>query len=385
MKKGNILVIGNSGVGKSTLINAVLGDNVAYTEYGTHGTTVKLSIYENDSVPFRVIDTIGFVPGFFKNGQAIRAVKKWGEDCAKIGKEDTSINVIWFCVDGTSSKLFQETIDNFSKATAMWPSVPILVVITKSYSDPDREENIKMVKDAFTQHKRFSKNRKPRKIIPVVAKTYVIRSDVYAPPYGINELIEATNEMLPEGVRAAQNDLSAFKLSRKRALSHSVVGVATTGAAVVGAVPIPIPDAAILTPAEVAEVNAIAHIYEVKNTEESNQLINSIIQAGTVGVAAKGLLNTIKAIPGVNIAASVLNAVVAASIATVIGESSIYIFEQVYLGKKTVQDIDWVKKVIESKLTNEILENIKVVIQNIGTSENKHLIAKAVLDSFDSN
>ena len=58
MERGNVLVIGNSGVGKSTLINAVLGENCAVTGYGTSGTTDKLTIYESKSIPFRIIDTI---------------------------------------------------------------------------------------------------------------------------------------------------------------------------------------------------------------------------------------------------------------------------------------------------------------------------------------
>jgi ribosome biogenesis GTPase A len=76
METGDVLVIGNSGVGKSTLINAVLGIEKAKTGYGISGTTNELEIYESDSVPFRVIDTIGFEPTFFKEQKAINAVKK---------------------------------------------------------------------------------------------------------------------------------------------------------------------------------------------------------------------------------------------------------------------------------------------------------------------
>lgn len=76
MKNGNVLVIGNSGVGKSTLINAVLGDECAECGWGTTGTTSELKIYANDELPFNVIDSIGFEPSFIKRTKAIHAVKK---------------------------------------------------------------------------------------------------------------------------------------------------------------------------------------------------------------------------------------------------------------------------------------------------------------------
>lgn len=45
MAFGSVLVIGNSGVGKSTLINAVLGEDQAKTSASTEGTTKRLEIY----------------------------------------------------------------------------------------------------------------------------------------------------------------------------------------------------------------------------------------------------------------------------------------------------------------------------------------------------
>ena len=74
--RGNVLVIGNSGVGKSTLINSVLGEDVAHTGFGTEGTTKRLEIYEADGIPFRVIDTVGFEPSWTKQLKAINSVRK---------------------------------------------------------------------------------------------------------------------------------------------------------------------------------------------------------------------------------------------------------------------------------------------------------------------
>lgn len=382
MRKGNVLVIGNSGVGKSTLINAVLGEEKATTGWGNSGTTDHLEIYENDEIPFRIIDSVGFEPSFFKKKKAIDAVKKWSKNSAKNGNEDSKIDIIWFCVEGTSRKLFPDTIKSLSSATAMWESVPVIVAITKSYSEPERKINVEMVQNAFAKQKRYSKNLK--KVIPVVAQDYVINDSSYVEPVGITELIEATNNFLPEGKKAADDDIYHYKIKRKKALAQGIVGTATTAGSVIGAIPISVADAPLLSGIEAGEITALARLYEIPKGEKSKQLMGTIIEAGTASAAAKGAISVLKSIPGVNLVAGVLNAVIAGCFVAAIGEASIYIFEQVYLGKKTAEDIDWVTKIIESKLSTELIEGATSVIKKVTDKTDQKTIGKYIMEMFKS-
>jgi len=368
MERGNVLVIGNSGVGKSTLINSVLGDEKAKTGYGSSGTTDKLEIYESEEIPFRIIDSIGFEPSFIKEHKAINAVKKWSKDSAKEGKENSEINVIWFCVEGTTSKLFPKTIKDLSKATAMWKTVPIVVVITKSYSVPERELNIKMVKDAFAMQKRHSKNLKD--IVPVVASIYTLNDTAFAAPEGITELIDVTNALMPEGIKAGANDVYKFKLKRKKALAQSIVAVSTTAAVSVGAITIRFADALILSPIEVGQINALARLYGIDNSEESKRLIKSIVEVGTVSTAAKAVISALRGIPGIKIAPSMLDSIIAGAIVAAIGESSIYVFEKVYTGEKSIEDIEWVKKIMEAKFSPQFIDGVITIVEKIAKSGN---------------
>ncbi len=389
--KGNVLVLGNSGVGKSTLINAVIGDDVAKTSFGTRGTTEELDIYESPDVPFRVIDSIGFEPSPIKSMRAVYAVRKWSRLSAKDGNENTRINVIWFCVDGTAAKLFPETIRNLSNAVRMWKSVPIIAVITKSYSQPDRARNIDMVREAFRGTrvetirnlsnavrmwksvpiiavitKSYSQpdrarnidmvreafrgtrvERNLRAIVPVVAQTYIINETAFAAPEGITDLIDATMRAMPEGMQGGTRDLMQFKLARKRMLAQGLIGVSVAAGATVGAVPIPIADSLVLSPLELAELNGLARLYEIDKHEDAKHFLDSIVQVGTASVVAHSAISAIKAIPGINIAASVLNAVVAASIIAALGEGAVVAFEQVYTGQKSVRDTSWVQHLMD--------------------------------------
>jgi uncharacterized protein (DUF697 family)/GTPase SAR1 family protein len=369
MEKGNVLVIGNSGVGKSTLINAVLGDDAAETGWGTEGTTNSLKVYENDEVLFRIIDTVGFEPSFFKERAAINAVREWSKSRATNGIQGDEINAIWFCVEGTSSKLFPDAIDSLSKATSIWKSVPIIVVITKSYSVPDRQHNIEMVNTAFDKQKRCASRLKG--IIPVVAETFALNDVSFAPPEGIGELIDETNAIMPEGIKAAEKDVASYVLQRKRHFAQGIVATAVASGVVVGAVPFPIPDAAILVPIETAEVTALATLYGINKGEDSRQFIDSILEVGTVSAVAKGAVVALKAIPAINLAASVLNAIIAGGIAGALGEGSVYAFEQVYLGEKSVTDVDWVKRIMEMALSSQSIDKTTEIIREVSSSSSK--------------
>ncbi len=378
MKKGNVLFLGNSGVGKTTLINSILGTDAA-TGIGVSGTTKETKIYENDDIPFRIIDTMGFEPvKFLQPNKAINDVKKWSKEAALDNNEDTNIDLICLCVDGTSSKLFPKTIDDFLKAVSLWKTVPIIVAITKSYSLPDREENVNMVKKAFE-----GKNRELRGIYPVVAASYVISDDYAVEPQGIDELIEGINALLPEGIQAAASDINKYILDRKRFLAHSTVAGITGVGVTVGLVPIPFSDALLLAPTEKLEIDAIARIYGVNSNEGFKGLMNQMIEIGTVSVAAKGIISGLKAIPGIRIAASVINGVIAGIIVAAIGEGSVYIFEQIYLGNKSVDDVDWVKKVLESKLSKEALKKSTAALESLPEDANKNDILKAIGKIFE--
>lgn len=230
-----------------------------------------------------------------------------------------------------------------------------------------------MVKKAFE-----GKKRELRGIYPVVAASYVIKEDYAVEPQGVSELIEGINSLLPEGVKASASDIAKYNLERKRFLAQSTVFLASGIGVAVGIVPIPFSDALLLVPTETLEINGISRIYGIKNDDAFKNLLNQMVEVGTVSIVAKYFISVLKAIPGINIAASVINGVIAGVIVAAIGEGSAYIFEQIYLGNKTVEDVDWVKKVLESKLSTDAIKKSKDIIDSLPENADKNDILKAI-------
>ena len=363
---GNVLVIGSEGVGKSTLIRAVLGSDATDVAKDPRGS---LAVCESPSAPFRLIDAGNVGGSFFARREAIHAVKRWSKENALDGDANNDVHAIWFCVEGKSRKLIRQQVAHLSRATDVWRSVPIIVVITKSYAERERDENVALVQQTCARRQRLK--RCLRAVIPVVASTYQLDDTSYVPATGISELIDATLQFMPEGVLAAKQDIAHFERMRQRAIARSVVLASSAAGVAIGAIPLPIADATILTPVETTMIGALAKLYGIGSNSASKAMIGTILEAGTVSTAAKAAISALKAVPGINLAASVLNAAIAGSIVAVMGEASMRLFERIQRGEKTIEDIAWAKQFMESQLSKELITKGTKLLGQVSGGSNR--------------
>ncbi|MBR4760874.1 MAG: 50S ribosome-binding GTPase, partial [Lachnospiraceae bacterium] len=353
--KANILVVGTSGAGKSTLINTVLGREEAHVGMGKAGTE-KMRCYESEDLNFRLIDSRGFEFNLWNTKKAVKDMKTWMKEGLK--GEKPRIHMLWFCVDATSKRFTKQTVKTLEEVKKEWHSVPIIVVLTKSFFIAEDDDNIAMVRDTFERVGK--KTGMPLAIIPVLSvppKGEDIESR------GIDELIEFTVANLDTAVAASEEAVKKYELKRKRVSAQVTTIASATTATVVGAVPIPIPDGVILAPLETALVMKIAKTYNLdKKDNYVNSVVTRIIEAGTVGIVAKAAINKLKLIPGVaNLAADVLNAIVAGSIVLSIGEASAIIMEKVYLGDIDRSNFEWLDKIVDASMGKTITKVNKLI------------------------
>ena len=387
--KANILVMGPAGAGKSTLINAVIGKEVDRINDGRRGTE-KLTAYESDELNLRLIDSRGFGDGFWDSQKTIRDMSRWMR--AGLKGDRPLIHMLWFCVDASSKHLSARTIRTVEFVKREWKDIPVIVVLTKSYFPDEDQENIKMVEETFRKatrnnwlpvgnkmlsigNKEQSSENKgmPVAIIPVLAKP---PKSMSVAPRGIEELIKATEDHLDAALKDSDEAVYRYDLKRKRMNAHALTALATSSAAVVGAVPLNLPDSVVLSTMETALISSIAKIYNLdKKDDRMQKVMARIIEAGAVSMTAKMALNQLKMIPGVaNIAADVLNAVVAGAIVFGIGEASGVIMEKVYLGEIDEENLDWINKVVNGKMGSVVGKVVRMVASNDGKINIKEII-----------
>lgn len=190
----NVMIMGKTGVGKSTLINNVFNEPLAETGIGKP-ITQQIRKYTKPDFPVSIYDTPGLELGGSNSMEALRkeAVSVIS-DGIKTGDINKAIHCIWYCVSATSTRFEnaeRDFINLFLNETKEY-NVPVIIVLTKSYS----KREAKALKEEIEKE-----NLNVVQIIPLLACDYEIDEEYIAKSYGLDRLVEITNDVIPESVK----------------------------------------------------------------------------------------------------------------------------------------------------------------------------------------
>lgn len=354
----NIIVAGKTGVGKSTLINAVFKDELAETGMGRPVTNHMRKITKKD-IPLAIYDTRGFELG--KDVQ--EDVKKEVFDTINKGLATKDINkaihCIWYCINTASNRIEPEEIQwlrELSRENQV-TQVPIIVVLTQSISRKNAEKMRQMILD---------ENLDIIQVIPVLAKDFEIEDVGVVKSFGLERLIEVMGEALPEELLDTLQHVQIASLSEKKRRASKVVATAALAATGQGAAPIPFADATLLIPTQVGMIASITVIFGFDvNKSVITALLSSTIGSGGATLLGRAVVaNILKLVPAAgSIAGGAISAATAGVITAALGSAYIAFMELVYRGEMNIEDLT--SKEGKETIANIFKENLKNGRENL--------------------
>ncbi len=322
MGRFNLGIFGKTGVGKSTLINAVFGEEVAATGIG-EPITKDSHLYVGVQGTLGLIDTRGIEIG--RDDRAlVKEIRTFVTNQRKQPLDD-QMHAAWYCVRALDRR-FEDAEAEVIRALADL-DVPVIMVFTQV---PVRDGQFHPDAVALAEYV-VSLD------LPIVDgrpfMTYAMRDSFTGqPPYGLMDLLNATFLVVPDAVHAALAAAQKIDLDAKARQATRSIGAAVAAAAAAAAVPIPFSSAAVLVPLQLGMMARIAQLYNVPFDRAALLAIASTSIATTAGrSAATGLLQLI---PGAGtIAGGAINASVASGFTLAMGQAWLAVCQRVANGQ----------------------------------------------------
>jgi uncharacterized protein (DUF697 family)/predicted GTPase len=308
----NILVCGKSGVGKSTLINAVFGRDVTKIGVG-RPVTEKAAWFEAEGFPVRLMDTRGLEPGDYEASR--RALDAAIQQARSSDDPEQQLHLVWHCIDEGSRRVENAETD-LARMLARH-KVPAICVLSKAWDD---ETNMEVL----------ARERLPNppvhSIVRVIASQKIFANGLVREPMGLENLVAETERLLPDAFKGAFAAAQTVALEPKVRQARLVIAAATASAAAAAATPVPFASAILLVPIQMGMVFGISRAVGLDLKQEAikpivGAALGTLATTFTGRAAAAALGELLKGIPGVgSIVGGAVDAAVAGALTKALGE-----------------------------------------------------------------
>lgn len=367
----NILVAGKTGSGKSTLINALFREKMAYSGVGMP-VTQSLTKITKEGVPLTLYDTRGLELTAESQREVLnslsQAIKK-----QQLGNERDKIHVVYYCLNHGMGRIEAFEVE-LIKSLAQ--QLPVIVVLTRNLNSRDKEFEVAL-RDMQL----------PVAIIqPVLAKAYSVDGNHIVKPHGLNELVNQTLAIVPSEVHKAFINAQQIDMNRKVADARGWAKTYVKSAFGVGFIPIPIADAALLVP---MQLTMLAHLTAIFGVSLDKAQIVSLLASvgGTSGTTYFGKMivsSVFKLIPGLGtITGGVVTGVTASVMTLGLGYSYVEVLRQIALAEMTGRDIKI--KELQAVMTRSFNEQMSVLGRFVPEDISKLYLPTWLTDFLDKN
>lgn len=346
----NVMVVGKTGVGKSTLINNVFRENLALTGIG-RPITKHLRRISKEGVPLVLYDTRGLELSLEVQKEIKNEIFETINENKKLGIKE-EIHLAYYCINANSSRIEPTELELISELSE---KIPVVIILTQSIGEP-----AKLFKEYIE-----ALNLPIYGVISIMAEDFKVTEEFSVPAFGLKELIELSLEIIPEEAKKAFNNAQQVDIARKAiaARTWALRYIATSFG--VGFLPIPFSDASVLVP---MQVTLLAHITAIFGISMDKSTIASLVAAigGTGGATFAGryiVSNVIKMIPGAGtVVGGVISGSTAAIITTALSMSYIEVLAIIAAGEKDGKypDLKNIEGLMKEKFQSRLKKGSKI-------------------------